>query len=165
MRPNTIIIIDTTPAGFDDSYEPMVREAVEENPKWTRRIESWKGELSAQEVLSGALGLPDSVERGYPTMVPAICPWRFHEEYDCRSERNPRGELPPLRKQQREETEATLGTLSKYGGEEEIELRDKYGVSASRLFWRRRKIDRYKLPTEEMKLLTFRQEFFGCTVD
>lgn len=165
MTPNTIIIIDTTPNGYDDSYEPMVKEAIADNPRWTRKIETWKGELAAEDVMNGILGIPDSVEKGYPTMVPAICPWRLHEEYSARSKTNMRGELPPLTKAQRAETDASLGNLSKYGGDEEIELRDKYGVCTERLFWRRRKIDRYKMPTEEMKLLTFRQEFFGCTVE
>jgi hypothetical protein len=165
MTPNTIIIVDSTPAGYDASYEPMVKEAIADNPRWTRRIEQWKGELSARDVMNGILGIPDSVEKGYPTMVPAICFWRIHEEYDCKSKSNPRGELPPLTKAQKAETEATLGKSSRYGGDEELELRDKYGVSTSRLFWRRRKIDRYKMPTEEMKLLTFRQEFAGATVE
>ena len=169
MTPETIIIIDTTPCGFDESYYPMVMTAIEDNPKWTKRIETWnsvkQGELTSQAVLDGILGVPDSVEKGYPTMVPSIGFWRFHEEYDCRSKQNPLGELPPLTKYQRGETESSLGQLSKYGGEEEIELRDKYGVSTSRAFWRRRKIDRYKHKTEEMRLLTFRQEFAGSTVE
>lgn len=169
MTPNTIIVIDSTPLGYDDSYEPMVKEAIKENPRWTKRIETWnslkQGEMNAQDILDGILGIPDSVEKGYPTMVPAICFWRFHEEFDCRSKVNPRGELPPLTKAQKSETEATLGHLAKYGGDEETDLRDRYGVSTSRLFWRRRKIDRYKMKSEEMRLLTFRQEFAGSTVE
>jgi hypothetical protein len=165
LTANSILIIDTTPNGIDDSYFPMIMEAIEENPKWVKRIESWKGELAAADVLDGILGVPDAVAKGYPgVMVPAICPWRFHEEYTCRSRTNPRGELRPLSKAQRGETESSLGKIPKYGGEEEFELRDKYGVSTERLFWRRRKIDGYKLPSEELKLLTFRQEFFGCTI-
>src|ERR1700692_2978392 len=166
LSPHSILIIDTTPAGIDDSYYPMIMEAIEDNPKWTRRIENWKGELTAQEVYDGILGVPDTVSKGYPgVMIPAVCPWRLHEEYDVRSKVNPKGEIKrPFSKEQQAETLSTLGQIAKYGAEEEFELRDKYGVSLSRLFWRRRKIDGYKMPTDEMKLLTFRQEFFGCTI-
>jgi hypothetical protein len=160
MNPNSIIVIDTTPNGLDDSYYPMVMEAVDDNPKWAKRIENWKGELRAEDVMNGILGVPDCVAKAYPNVfVPAICPWRLHEEYSAKSKDTPRGEVRALTKAQRDETEATLGKLSLYGGEEELELRDRYGVSTERLFWRRRKIDGYKVPTEEMKLLMFRQEF------
>lgn len=162
LTPYSILIIDTTPNGPDDSYFPMVTEAMEDNHKWTKRIEEWKGELFPQQVYDGILGVPDTVAKGYPgVMVPAICPWRIHPEYTCRSKIFPRGELRPLSKAQRDETESTLGKLTKYGGEEELELRDRLDVSLERLFWRRRKIDGYKLPTEEMALLTFRQEFLS----
>ena len=162
MTPHSILIIDTTPNGIDDSYYQMVMESVEVNPRWAKRIENWYGELSAKEVLDGVLGVPDAVAKGYPgVFVPAICPWRLHEEYSARSKTNPRGELRPLTKAQRAETESTLGQISKYGGEEELELRDRFGLSTERAFWRRRKIDGYKLPTEEMALLTFRQEFLS----
>lgn len=166
LSPFSIIIIDTTPNGFDDSYYPLIMEAIEDNPKWTKRIENWKGELTAQDVYNGCFGLPDAVAKGYPGVyVPALWAWHRHEEYDVKSKHNPLGEIKrPFSKEQRDETESTLGKLSKYGGEEETHLRDKYGVSTSRLFWRRRKIDGYKVPTEEMKLLTFRQEFFGSTI-
>lgn len=161
LSAHAMLVIDTTPAGFDDSYQPMVEEACEENPKWVRRIEEWKGEISVEEVLDGCLGVPDVVAKGYPNLyVPAMCPWRFHEEYSCRTRQNPRGEFKSLTKEQRAETEASLGRISKYGGEEELENRDRYGLSTERAFWRRRKIDAYKLPTEEMKLLAFRQEFY-----
>jgi hypothetical protein len=165
MRPESWFIVDTTPNGFDDSYEPMVREAVADNPKWTKRLEQHKGELRASDVLNGALGLPDAVAKGYPgVFIPAVCPWRYHEEYDCRSRENPHAELRPITKAQLEEMKQTLGTLARYGDEEEKELHEKYGVSLSRLFWRRRKIDGYKLPTQDMKLLAFRQEFLH-TID
>ena len=160
MNSSSIFVYDTTPNGIDESYYPMVMEAVEDNPKWSKRIENWKGELSSQDVMNGVLGVPDAVERGYPGVyVPAICPWRLHEEYSARSALHPRGAIRPMTKAQRDETESTLGKLSKYGGEEETELRDKFGVSIERIFWRRRQIDQYKFPTEEMKLLTFRQEY------
>lgn len=162
MTPYSILVIDTTPNGIDESYYPMVMEAVEENPKWSRRIENWKGELSAEDILDGILGVPDCVEKGYPgVMVPAICPWRLHPEYSAKSKITPMGELRPMTQQQRKETEATLGKLSKYGGEEELDLHKRYDTCIERLWWRRRKIDGYKLPTEEMKLLTFRQEFLS----
>jgi hypothetical protein len=158
----SILVIDTTPNGPDGYYDQMVYEAEEDNPKWTKRIENWKGELAADDVMRGVLGEPEAVAKGYPgVFVPAVCPWRLHEEYTCRSKTNPRGELKPLTKPQRDETEATLGQMPEYGGEEEIESRDKYGLSTERAFWRRRKIDGYKLPTVEMRLLQFRQEFLS----
>jgi hypothetical protein len=160
LNPNSMLVIDTTPNGFDTCYWPMVEEAVDANKKWMKRIESWKGELSVQEILDGVLGLPDCVAKGYPgVFVPAFWPWRLHEEYSCRSKATPRGEIPRLTKEQRGETESTLGKIAKYGGEEEIENRDRFGLSTERAFWRRRKIDGYSFPTQEMKLLTFRQEY------
>ena len=162
LTTNSIIIIDTTPNGPDDFYEPMVRRAVEASPKWVKRIENWQGELTAQQVYDGVLGVPEVVAKGYAGQyVPALCPWRLHDEYTCHSKITPRGELKPLTKYQRAETESTLGKLSKYGGEEEIDLRDRYVLSTERLFWRRRKIDGYEMPTEEMALLAFRQEFLS----
>ena len=168
LSPFSIIIIDSTPNGdAEEFYAPLAREACSENPKWTKRIENWKGELTAEMIYGGILGLPDAVEKGYPGVyVPAIWAWHRHEEYDVRSKLNPRGEIRrPFSKEQRAETESTLGKLSKYGGEEETYLVEKYGVSSSRIFWRRRKIDGYKMPSEEMALLTFRQEFFGSTLE
>lgn len=162
----SILLIDTTPNSMDDSYYPMVMEAVDDNPKWTKKIENWKGELFPKDVFDGILGVPDTVSKGYPgIMVPAISPWRIHPEYTCRSKIFPLGEISPLTKNQRAETEDTLGKLSGYGGEEEIDARDRYGLSTERAFWRRRKIDGYKLPTEESKLLAFRQEFLGGTIE
>lgn len=162
LTPYSILIIDTTPNGIDESYYPMVMEAVEANPKWSRRLQDWKGELRAQDVLDGILGVPDCVAKGYPgVMVPMICAWYRHEEYSARSKTTPHGEMRPMTKAQKAETETTLGKISMYGGEEELELRDRYGVCLERLWWRRRKIDGYKFPTEEMRLLTFRQEFMS----
>lgn len=167
LSPYSIIIIDTTPCGIDESYFPLIQEACAENPKWTKRIENWKGELTAQEIYDGILGVPDAVAKGYPGVyVPAIWAWFRHEEYDVRSKHNPHGEIKrKFSAEQQAETLSSLGKMPRYGGEEELHLRDKFGVSLSRLFWRRRKIDGYKVPTEEMKLLTFRQEFFGATID
>ncbi len=170
QTPYTILVYDTTPNGFDDSYYPMAIESAEENPKWCKKIENWKGELKAEDVMNGILGLPDCVEHGYPgILVPAMCPWRLHEEYSARSRITPRGELRPMTKPQRDETLDTLGKVSRYGGEEELDLRDRFGVCLERLWWRRRKIDGYKFPSEEGKLLTFRQEFMttieGAFVD
>jgi len=97
-------------------------------------------------------------------MVPALCPYRFHEEYTVRDRAHPRGQIARFSKAMRDEMLATLGNVGKYGGEEEIEQRDRYGVSLERLFWRRCQIDNYELPTDEMCLLAFRQEFL-TTVD
>lgn len=162
-NPYAVLIIDTTPNGPGDSYHEMVMEAVEDNPRWTRRIENHKGEVSAEEVLEGFFGIPDCVEKGRPgKMVPAICPWRYHEEYTVRDKQHPLGQIARFTKELRGELESTLGNVAKYGGEEEVELRDKYGVSIERLFWRRCQIDNYKFPTDEQKLLAFRQEFLSC---
>lgn len=162
LTPYTILIIDTTPNGPGDSYHNMVLKAVEANPKWTRRIEEHYGEVTAKQVFDGIFGIPDSVEKRRPgIMVPAICPWRFHEEYTARDKAHPRGEIPALSREHRAELTSTIGNLSKYGGEEETELRDRYGVSLERLFWRRCKIDSYEFPTSEMSLLAFRQEFLS----
>ena len=165
LGPEACIIIDTTPNGHDDGYEPMVLEAIENNPKW---VKSWqrKGAPTKEDVLSGKLGQPDHPERGY---VPAFQPWHWHEEYDTK-DGSPLGELPKMTADQKREIESSLGKISKYGNDEEIELRDKFGVGISRLWWRRRKIDSYKsLADERLRLLTFRQEYAvdwsSCFVD
>ncbi len=81
-NPYAILIIDTTPNGPGDSYHSMVLKACEQNPKWIKRIENYVGEPSAEDVLNGLFGIPDCVEKGRPgVMVPALCPWRYHEEY------------------------------------------------------------------------------------
>lgn len=160
LNPNYVVVIDTTPNGFDGFYEPLASEAVEMNPKWMRRIETWKGEISAAQVLDGVLGIPDVVLKGRAgAFVPHFWPWRLHEEYSCRSKFTPRGELPRLTAAQRAETESTLGKMAQYGDDEEKEYKERWDVSTERLFWRRCKIDSYGFPTKEMKLLTFRQEF------
>jgi len=147
------IYIDTTPNGHDESYEPMVLEAVENNPKW---VKSWENPMTptADEILQGALGEPDHPERG---MVPAFWPWWRHEEYTTRND-NQRGELRALTEKQVAEMNDTCGRVDKYGGAEESELRDRFQLSPYRLWWRRRKIDSYKMPDQRLRLLTFRQE-------
>lgn len=152
-----------------DSYHEMVLKAVDANPRWTRRIETWnsakQGDLTADLILDGILGLPDSVERGRPGVyVPAICPWHIHDQYTVRSKIHPLGEIAHMKASERKELEATLGKVAMYGGEEETDIRDRYGVSLERLYWRRCKIDTYGLPTQEMNLLAFRQEFL-TTID
>jgi hypothetical protein len=161
-NPHAILIIDTTPNGPGDSYHRMVLKAVEQNPRWTKRIENHFGEVSADEVFDGIFGVPDCVEKGRPgAMVPAICPWRFHEEYTVRDRAHPRGQIARFTKALRSEVASTLGNLAKYGGEEELEQRDRYGVSLERAFWRRCQIDNYEFPSDEMCLLAFRQEFLS----
>jgi hypothetical protein len=165
LGPEACIIIDTTPNGHDDGYEPMVMEAIDNNPKW---VKSWerKGVPSKEDILAGILGQPDHPERGY---VPAFSPWQWHPEYTTKDE-DPLGELPKMSADQTREIQGNLGKLSKYGNDEETELRDKFGVSLSRLWWRRRKIDSYKsLADERLRLLSFRQEYAqdwsSCFVD
>ena len=161
-NPYAILIIDTTPNGPGDAYHGMVLEAAEHNPRWVKRIENYIGEPSAKDVLDGLFGIPDCVEKGRPgVMVPALCPWRFHEEYTVRDRAHPRGQIQRFTKALRGEMESTLGNVAKYGGEEELDLRDRYGVTMERLFWRRCQIDNYKFPSQEMKLLAFRQEFLS----
>jgi hypothetical protein len=162
------VIIDTTPNGHDDGYEPLVDEAVRRNPKWVR---SWERKEcpTRQQIYDGILGEPDKPERGY---VPAFWPWHFHEQYTTKDE-SPFGELPRMSKSQLQEVKDTLGKLSRYGNDEEQELVEKYGCSLYRIFWRRRKIDSYfttsRINDERLRILVFRQEFAttwkDCFVD
>jgi len=161
MTEHSCIIIDTTPNGFDDFYYPTVMEAVERNPNWVRRLEYSKGTFTAQEILSGALGEPDRPDEG--DWVPAFEPWRMHEEYSVRTDEDPQGELRKPRKELWAAFLADVGKNARYGGEEETDLRDRFGTSDGRLYWRRKKIDSYPMPTLDMRLATFHQEF-GNTI-
>lgn len=154
MTELTCVYIDTTPNGFDDYYYPMAMDAIERNPKWIKRIERAK-DITAQEILDGKLGEPDRPDGGF---VPAVSFFYQHEGYTTRDD-NPRGQLPRLSTKARGEIESDLGKNPKYGLAEETYLSKEKGVSIQRLYWRRRKIDSYELPTPELKLITFRQEF------
>ncbi len=159
------VILDTTPNGHDDMYEPMVEEAVENNPRWVSKWYSTKTPPTAAQVYEGIFGEPDHPERGF---VPAFCPWYFHEAYTTQNESS-KGELRKMTPAQLRELQETLGKMPEYGNDEELELRDKYGVSPYRLWWRRRKIDSYKQPNQRMRILTFHQEYatthYDCFVD
>lgn len=154
MTALTCVYIDTTPNGFDDYYYPMAMEAIEKNPKWIKRIENARG-ITAEDILQGALGEPDRPDGGF---VPAVSFWHQHEAYTTRDD-HPRGQLPRMTKRAVDELTTTLGKNPRYGLAEEVYLHKEKGVSIQRLHWRRRKIDSYELPTPELKLLTFRQEF------
>jgi hypothetical protein len=153
MTEHVSLIIDTTPNGFDDYYHPMITEAMEDNPRWTKRLMTAK-HLTAEQVLGGILGVPDRLERP----VPAISFWHHHEGYATKDD-GPRAELRKMTREQKGELESTLGQVKRYGGEEEKHLKEYWDLTLGQLFWRRRKIDMYKMPTPESRLLTFRQEF------
>jgi hypothetical protein len=152
LRKESAVIIDTTANGFDDDYYPMMMEAAEENPRWVKRLETMVN-VTAAEIFAGKYGQPDNLK----TWVPAFSRWCIHDEYTTRNE-NPRGELPRIRKADLDELMSDLGKNPKYSCEEEMQYAEQ-GVSAFRLYWRRWKIDSIKQPSQELKLLIFRQEF------
>jgi hypothetical protein len=148
-------ILDTTPNGEDDYYYPLVMEALERNPKW---VASWEryGAPTRQQVIDGILGEPDRPKDGW---VPAFFPWHWHEEY-CTQDEHPQGQLESLTDDEKKEIKQTLGKKDRYGGEEETELVQRYGVSLGRLAWRRWCIDNNTGGRDIYeRLLTFRQEY------
>jgi len=157
LSPYTCAVIDTTPNGDDDFYKPLIENAVEANPKWIRTLENAPRSYTAEEILAGAIGKPDV--HAYRWMV-AFERWDWHEEYAIRCARFPRGQI--LRKPPKKYWEAFLadiGKNKKYGGEEERDLQGRYGVQIEQLYWRRQKVDDIEMPTAEMQLATFHQEF------
>lgn len=147
------IILDTTPNGYDDFYWPLVDEASRRLPKW---IAKWdQPPPTRDEVINGWLGEPDDMMN----WILSFCPWRWHDEFTCKDESPQWGELPALKDKERQHIEATLGKRDEYGGEEELELVARHGVSISRLAWRRYKINMAQGADPYMKLLKFRQEF------
>lgn len=150
------VFIDTTPNGFDDDYYPMACEAVERNPKWAR---SWERKTipSREEIITGAIGLPDRPADGW---VPVFTSFLWHEQYACKGPQTPFGQLPALTSQQRQHLSATIGKEEKYGNDEETMLRDRYGATPERLWWRRWKLDNdVKGHDARHKLLKFHQEY------
>lgn len=163
--PETAVYIDTTPNGYDEDYWPMAKEAIDRNPKW---VKSWLKIpfLSKKEIIEGALGLPDRPDVGW---VPYFSPFTAHEEYTTR-DYSPVAQRPRLTAERKRELEASLGKMSKYGNDEEIELIKKYGATLGTLAWRRYTIDNdIQGFDERQKLLTFRQEYAhsweSCFVD
>jgi hypothetical protein len=156
----TCAVIDTTPNGYDEFYYPLIMEAMEANPKWRKKLEDSPRSYTAAEILAGAIGVPENL---YQTeYLVAFARWDWHEEYTIRSAQYPRGEVarkPPAAIWR--EFQAGIGkdTPSRYGGDEEIDLRERFGVSDEQLYWRRKKIDSTKMPSNEMRLATFHQEF------
>lgn len=149
------VIIDTTPNGFDEFYRPKVVEAVARNPKWVARWER-KGPPTVTELRAGILGEPDRPD----AYVPSFCPWHWHEEYTTKNEEPKFGQLPKIDAKQLQHIKATLGKLEQFGGEEEIELVERYGVSLFRIYWRRWKIENDTEGADWWeRLLTFRQEY------
>jgi hypothetical protein len=162
------VIIDTTPNGHDDGYEPLAMEAIERNPKWVKSWES-KETYSPDLLLSGRIGYPDNPHKGF---VPAFWPWFKHETYTTKDE-HPFGELPKMSKAQWSEVVDSLGKMSRYGNDEEERLVKDFGVGIPRLYWRRRKIDSYftssRINDERLRILVFQQEYAttwrDCFVD
>ena len=150
------VIIDTTPNGHDEFYKPLVFEAVERNPKWVKAWER-KGAPTRAEIIAGALGEPDRPAAGY---VPSFCPWHWHPEYTTKNEEPVHGALAKIDAKELQHVKATLGTIEKYGDEEEIELVERFGVSLYRIAWRRWKLDNDTMGADHWeRLLTFRQEY------
>jgi len=156
----TCAVVDTTPNGYDEFYYPLIMEAIEANPKWIRKLEDSPRSYTAEEILAGAIGIPENL---YKTeYLVAFERWDWHEEYTIRSAQYPRGEIarkPPASIWK--EFVASIGKEkpAKYGGDEELDLHQRYGISYEQLYWRRKKIDSTKMPTNEMRLATFHQEF------
>ena len=159
--PESAVVIDTTPNGFDEDYYPMAQEAMDRNPKWVRAWER-KTIPTQQEIVSGAFGEPDRPEAGW---IPAFVSWLWHPEF-CTKEDSPWGQLKKLTDQQRQHIEATLGKEEKYGDEAELELVKKYGASLGRIHWRRWKIDTdIQGYDARQKVLTFTQEYLHNAQD
>lgn len=150
---NSCVVIDTTPNGYDEFYWPLVQAAVERNPEWVAQWER-KGAPTREEVIAGILGQPDD-PNGY---VPVFCPWHWHEEFTTRDE-HPQGQLPPLTAKELQHLKATLGKREEFGGDEELELVNRYGCSLFRIAWRRFKIRDMQGADMFEKLLKFRQEY------
>jgi hypothetical protein len=164
MDDSACVVIDTTPNGHDDVYEPLVMEAIENNPNWVKKWGQIAG-ITREQILAGALGEPDRPDAGF---LPWFWPWYSHESY-CTKDESEFGELPKMKSKDLQHLQATVGKVEKYGGEEEKDLQKMYNLSWSRLQWRRRKIDSYKQPDIRTRLITFRQEFASdyqsCFVD
>lgn len=152
--PNFCRIIDTTPNGRDDFYYPMVMDAIERNPKW---VKSWarKEIPTRQQIIDGVIGEPDR-PKGW---VPAFFPAHWHPEYTTKDE-TPEGQLPRLTAAELNEIKVTLGKKEEYGGEEELDLVGRLGMSLYRIAWRRYTIDTVSAGADiHERLVSFRQEF------
>jgi hypothetical protein len=155
----TCVVIDTTPMGHDDYYEPLVMDACERNPNWVKR---WycKERRTRQDVIAGYLGEPDRPDH----WVPYFTRWTDHERYTTKDD-HPRGELPALSEYQRklllQGTKGTerLGTVDRYGGDEELWLMREHHATLGNIWWRRYKIDHNTNPDWRNRLIAFRQEF------
>ena len=156
---NTCIVIDTTPMGHDMYYEPQAMEACERNPKWVERWYS-KTPVSREDVINGYFGEPERPE----DWIPFFTRWVDHEPYTTKDD-SVRGELPRMRKEQidtmlnGEKGIQRIGTVPKYGNDEEIWLQKDHHASIGQLWWRRNKIDKNAGPDWRYRLLGFRQEF------
>lgn len=161
LNKKSCIVLDSTPNGHDDWFEPRVLEAVARNPKWVAQWER-KGPPTRAELIAGVLGEPDKPGAGY---VPAFCPFHWHEEFTTQNDApdNPSwrsGQLPAIDGKELKELLGTLGKLDRYGGEEELELVERFGVSPWRLYWRRWKLDNDTMGADWYeRLIKFRQEY------
>jgi hypothetical protein len=152
--PSFCRIIDTTPNGDDPFYKPLAMEAIERNPKWVKAWER-KEVPTRQQIIDGILGEPDKPKAGW---VPAFFPMQWHNQYTTLDE-SPEGQLPHLEDDEIKLIKDTLGRIDKYGGEEELDLINRWGMSLYRIAWRRWKIDNDTMGADiNERLLTFRQE-------
>jgi hypothetical protein len=154
---NTCAVIDTTPNGYDTFYEPLVREAYDSNKKWMRKLELSNRSFTAQEILAGAIGAPDNLYDS--SWLLAYVRWDWHEEYAARCKEFPMGEARKPPPQVWRGFQADIGKNPMFGEDEEITLREKFGLKDEQLYWRRQKIKSFKVPSVEMRLATFHQEF------
>ena len=156
---NTCIVIDTTPMGHDTFYEPMAMAACERNKKWVDRWYS-KEARTREQVINGILGEPDSPD----DWIPYFTRWTDHEPYTTKDD-TPRGELRKMDKGQidlmlhGQKGRDRIGTVDKYGNDEEIWLQKDHHATIGQLFWRRNKINKNAGPDWRYRLLGFRQEF------
>jgi hypothetical protein len=157
LAANSLIVIDTTPNGYDDFYYPMIMDACEANKKWIKTLEESPRAYTAEEILGGAIGAPENLYDD--AWLVAFERWDWHEEYTVRDKEHPRGELNKPPPHIWKEFLSDIGRNSKFGGEEENDLKKRFGVPDGTLYWRRRKIMSYKMPTDAMRLATFHQEF------
>lgn len=158
---NTCMVIDTTPIGHDDYYEPKAQEACARNPELVKRWYS-KERRTREDIINGWLGVPDDPS----DWVPHFTRWVDHESYTTKDD-TPRGELPCMSEEVKdlmlhgpksEWPHGQIGTVDRYGNDEEIWLQKDHHATLGQLFFRRTKINKSLKPDWRSKLIGFRQE-------
>lgn len=156
---NTCVIIDTTPMGHDMYYEPLAMTACERNPKWVKNWYS-KQPRTREEIINGILGEPDNPD----DWVPYFTRWVDHEPYTTKDD-TPRGELPKMKPAQIDAMKhgdkgiSRIGTVDRFGNDEENWLQKEHHATLGQLFWRRKKIDGNPGPDWRYRKIAFDQEF------